>query len=166
MSEETKQATKEETQPETQLFIVRTAIGREDQVLDFLASNAKKMGGVLSLIYPHGMSGYILVEADCDTSVKQVAFRVPYVRGILSKPVTYDEVEHLIEFKAENVDIHLGDIVQIIAGPFKAEKAKVSRINTQKAEIVVELLEAAVPIPITISIDSVKVIGKREDKEE
>jgi transcription termination/antitermination protein NusG len=162
--EKTKQV--EEEYPESQLFIVRTAIGREDQVMDFLASNAKKMGGVFSLVFPHGMSGYILVEADGDTSVKQVAFRVPYVRGILTKPVSYDEVEHLIEFKAENVDIHLGDIVQIIGGPFKGEKAKVSRINTQKAEIIVELLEAAVPIPITIALDSVKVIGKREDREE
>jgi len=148
---------------QSQLFIVRTAIGREDQVMDFLASNAKKIPGVLSLIYPHGMSGYIIIEAESDTVVKQVAFRVPYVRGILTKPVTYTEVEHLIEFKAENVDINLGDTVQIIAGPFKGEKAKVTRINTQKAEIIVELLEAAVPIPITIALDSVKVIGKRED---
>lgn len=155
-----------EEEIQTKLFIIRTAIGRESQVMDFLASNAKKMGGVFSLVFPHGMSGYILVEADSDTSVKQVAFRVPYVRGILQKPVSYDEVEHLIEFKAENVDIHLGDITQIIAGPFKGEKAKVTRINTQKAEIVVELLEAAVPIPITIALDSVKVIGKREDKDE
>jgi transcription termination/antitermination protein NusG len=155
-----------EEEMENQIFIVRTAIGREDQVMDFLVSNAKKMGGVFSLIYPHGMSGYILVEADSDTSVKQVAFRVPYVRGILPKAVSYTEVEHLIEFKAEDVDINLGDIVQIIAGPFKGEKAKVTRINTQKAEIVVELLEAAVPIPITIALDSVKVIGKREDASE
>jgi transcription termination/antitermination protein NusG len=166
MSEEKTKQVEVEEELESQLFIVRTAIGREDQVMDFLASNSKKMGGVFSLIFPHGMSGYILVEADCDTSVKQVAFRVPYVRGILTKPVSYDEVEHLIEFKAENVDIHLGDIVQIIGGPFKGEKAKVSRINTQKAEVIVELLEAAVPIPITIALDSVKVIGKREDKEE
>ena len=164
MEEEKQVETKEEDQ--TQIFIVRTAIGREDQVMDFLASNAKKMGGVFSLVYPHGMSGYILIEADSDTSVKQVAFRVPYVRGILTKPVSYDEVEHLIEFKIENIDIHLGDIVQIIAGPFKGEKAKVSRINTQKAEIIVELLEAAVPIPITIALDSVKVVGKRADRED
>ena len=166
MSEEKTKQVEVEEEPESQLFIVRTAIGREDQVMDFLASNAKKMGGVFSLVFPHGMSGYILVEADGDTSVKQIAFRVPYVRGILTKPISYDEVEHLIEFKAENVDIHLGDIVQIIGGPFKGEKAKVSRINTQKAEVIVELLEAAVPIPITIALDSVKVIGKREDREE
>lgn len=155
-----------EEEQTTKLFIIRTAIGRESQVMDFLASNAKKTEGVFSLIFPHGMSGYILIEAESDSVVKQLAFRVPYVRGILQKPVSYDEVEHIIEFKAENVDINLGDIVQIIAGPFKGEKAKVTRINTQKAEIIVELLEAAVPIPITIALDSVKVIGKKEDREE
>ena len=155
-----------EEEIQTKIFIIRTAIGRESQVMDFLASNAKKTEGVFSLIFPHGMSGYILIEAESDTVVKQLAFRVPYVRGILQKPVSYDEVEHIIEFKAENVDIHFGDIVQIIAGPFKGEKAKVTRINTQKAEIIVELLEAAVPIPITIGLDSVKVIGKKEDREE
>ncbi|MBT3940691.1 transcription elongation factor Spt5 [Candidatus Woesearchaeota archaeon] len=165
MTEEKKAPVKEE-EMQVKLYIVRTAIGREDQVMDFLSSNAKKMGSVHSLVYPHGMSGYILIEADSDTAVKQIAFRVPYVRGILPKPVSYEEVEHLIEFKAENVDIHLGDICQIIAGPFKGEKAKVTRINTQKAEIIVELLEAAVPIPITIALDSVKVIGKKDDSED
>jgi len=111
------------------------------------------------------MSGYIIVEADSDTVVKQLAYRVPYVRGILRKAVTYAEIEHLIEFKPEMVDIHIGDTVSIIAGPFKGEKARVTRINTQKSEVILELLEAAVPIPITINLDSVKVIGKREDKE-
>ena len=148
-----------------ELFIIRTAIGRESQVVDFLASNAKKGEGTYSVVQPHGMSGYIIVEADSDTIVKQLAYRVPYVRGILRKAVTYEEIEHLIEFKPEMVDIHIGDTVSIIAGPFKGEKARVTRINTQKSEVILELLEAAVPIPITINLDSVKVIGKREDKE-
>lgn len=149
-----------------QLFIVRTAIGREDQVMDFLASNAKKMGGVYSIVHPHGMVGYIIVEGESDTAVKQVAYRVPYVRGILRKPVTYEEVEHLIEFKPESVDIHIGDTVSIVAGPFKGEKARVTRLNLQKSEVIVELLEAAVPIPITINVDSVRVIGKKEQEKE
>ena len=59
-----------------------------------------------------------------------------------------------------------GDVVRIIAGPFKGEKAKVTRLNLQKAEVVLELLEAAVAIPITLGLDSVKVIGKKEAEEE
>ena len=42
------------------------------------------------------------------------------------------------------------------------------RIDKQKEEVVVELLEAAVPIPITVKMDSVKVIRREtaEEKEE
>lgn len=147
------------------LFVVRTAIGREGQVMDFLASNAKKTQGIHSLLFPHGMTGYILVEAISADIVKQVAYGVPYVRGVLRTPTKYEEIEHLIEFKPELVDIHKGDIVSIIAGPFKGEKAKVTRIDLAKAQVVLELLEAAVPIPITIGLDSVKVIGKKEAEE-
>jgi len=147
------------------LYVVRTAIGREGQVMDFLASNAKKIKEVHGLLFPHGMSGYILVEADNPDVVKKIGYGVPYVRGILNTPTKYEEIEHLIEFRPETIDIHKGDVVRIIAGPFKGEKAKVTRLNLQKAEVVLELLEAAVAIPITLGLDSVKVIGKKEEEE-
>jgi len=146
------------------IYVVRTAIGRENQVMDFLASNAKKVQGIYALIYPHGMTGYILVEAENYDILKAISRGVPYVRGILRKPTSYEEIEHLIEFRPETIEINKGDIVQIIAGPFKGEKAKVTRVDLTKAQIVVELLEAAVPIPITIGLDSVKVIEKKKEE--
>ena len=64
----------------------------------------------------------------------------------------------------EKKNIQKKDIVEIISGPFKGENAKVSRIDRIKEDVVVELVEAAVPIPITVKIDAVKVI--RRDTEE
>lgn len=142
------------------LYILRTTVGRESQVLDFLASNAKKVKGISALFFPHGMAGYILIEADNPDIIKEISSGVPYVGGVLRTPTKMEEIEHMIEFKPEQVDIHKGDIVQIIAGPFKGEKAKISRIDLQKSQVILELLEAAVPIPITLSLDSVKVLTK------
>jgi transcriptional antiterminator NusG len=142
------------------IFTVRTAIGREEQVVDFLATNAEKADGVHAILSAHGVVGYIFIEADSVTEVQQISYRVPYVRGVLTKAVTLESIDHLIEFKAENVDIQLGDTVEIIGGPFKGERGKVTRIKTEKSEVIVELLEAAVPIPITLNLDSVKVVGK------
>ena len=51
----------------------------------------------------------------------------------------------------------------MISGPFKREQAKVIRIDKTKEEVVVELLEAAVSIPITVKMDSVKVIRRESD---
>jgi transcriptional antiterminator NusG len=147
------------------LYVLRTTVGREAQVLDFLASNAKKVKGISALLFPHGMAGYILIEADNPDIIKQISLGVPYVGGVLRTPTRMEEVQHLIEFKPEEVDIHKGDVVQIIAGPFKGEKAKVTRIDVQKSQVVLELLEAAVPIPITLNRDSVKVLTKAEAAE-
>ena len=148
------------------IFALRTTANREDQVMDFVVSNAKKKGiEIYSVVRPHGMRGYIFVEAATRADAEQAAFNIPYSRGILPKQVEYREIEHMLEQVKHDVNIQKGDIVEIISGPFKREQAKVSRIDLQKEEVVVELLEAAVPIPITLKMDSVKVI-RREGEEE
>jgi len=65
---------------------------------------------------------------------------------------------------SKNINIQKKDTVEIISGPFKREQAKITRIDKQKEEVVVELLEAAVPIPITLKMDSVKVIRRESDE--
>ncbi|HLC80933.1 MAG TPA: transcription elongation factor Spt5, partial [Candidatus Nanoarchaeia archaeon] len=57
-------------------------------------------------------------------------------------------------------------IVEIISGPFKRENARVIRINKQKDEVVVELLNTAVPIPMTLKMDAVKVVRREDDSTE
>ncbi|MBD3248806.1 transcription elongation factor Spt5 [Candidatus Woesearchaeota archaeon] len=150
---------------ETHIFALRTTANREDQVMDFVTSNVKnKKLNVYSVIRAHGMRGYIFVEAENRVEAEQAAFNVPYARGILPKEVDYSEIEHLLEQVKVEMNIQKNDIVEIISGPFKREKAKVTRIDKAKEEVVVELLEAAVPIPITVRMDAVKVI-RRESEE-
>ncbi|MBS3133167.1 transcription elongation factor Spt5 [Candidatus Woesearchaeota archaeon] len=153
-------------QQTTQIFAVRTTANREEQVIDFISSNAKKKKlEVYSLMHPHGMRGYIFVEAKSRLDAEQAAFKVPYARGVLPNQIDYVEIEHMLEpAKKVELNIQKHDIVEIIAGPFKREQAKISRIDKTKEEVVVELLEAAVPIPITIRMDSVKVVRRAGDE--
>jgi transcription termination/antitermination protein NusG len=53
----------------------------------------------------------------------------------------------------------------MISEPFKKEKAKVIRIDKQKEEVVVGLLGAVVPLPVTVKLDNVRVI-RREGEED
>ena len=147
------------------IYALRTTANREDQVMDFVTSNAKKKKlDVYSVIRPHGMRGYIFIEAATRTDAEQAAFNVPYARGILPNEVQYSEIEHMLEQVKKEISIKKNDIAEIISGPFKREKCKITRIDKAKEEVVVELLEAAVPIPITVKIDAIKVI--RRDTEE
>lgn len=161
---------KEKKQEEVEfekIFALRTTANREDQVADFVSSNVKKKKlPVYSVIRAHGMRGYIFIEAASRSDAEQAAFNVPYARGILPKEIDYKEIEHMLEEVKKEVNIEKNDIVEIISGPFKRENAKVVRIDKQKGDVVVELLEAAVPIPMTVKLDSVKVIRRDKDEPE
>lgn len=149
------------------IYALRTTSNREDQVMDFLSTNIKKKNiPVYSVIRPHGLRGYIFIEAETKQNAEESYYKVPYARGILPNTVTYQEIEHMLEQVKVQVNIQINDIVEIISGPFKREQAKVTRIDQAKEEIVVELLEAAVPIPITVKLDSVKVIRRDEEAKE
>ncbi len=147
-----------------QLYGLRTTANREDQVMDFVGANAKRKGlEVYAVIRPHGMRGYIFLEAKDKLSAEQAVFKVPYARGLLPKEISYGEIDHMLEpAKAVELNIRKNDVIEIISGPFKREKAKITRVDKAKEEVVVELFEAAVPIPITLKMDAVKVI-RRED---
>ena len=156
---------KEEIDQESKIYALRTTANREDQVMDFVTSNAKKKKlQVFSIIRPHGMRGYIFLEAGSKSDAEQAAFGVPYARGILPKEISYEEIEHMIETEKKEINMQKNDIAEIISGPFKREQCKITRLDKVKGDVVVELLEAAVPIPITIKIDDIKVV--RREKEE
>ena len=154
-----------EESSEPRIYALRTTANREDQVMSFVTSNAaRKKLEVYSVVRPHGMRGYIFVEAGSRSDAEQASFGVPYARGLLSSIIQYDEIEHMLEQIKKEANIQKNDIAEIISGPFKREKCKITRIDRAKEEVVVELLEAAVPIPLTLKIDAVRVI--RRDTEE
>ncbi len=149
------------------IFVLKVTTNKEDQTLDLIAERArKKQLSVYSLARPHGLRGYILLEASDHETAEEACFNLPYVKGIIPKTVTYEEVSNLIDPVVAALNIEKNDIVEIIAESFKKEKAKVIRVDKGKEEIVVELLGAAVPIPVTVKIDNVRVIRREEERQE
>ncbi len=148
-----------------QIFVVRTTTGRESQVIDKIAARVKQKGlSVYSILKPREVKGYFFIEAEELDDVNQATYGVQHAKGVLGA-VKIDEIKRFLVPTTESIKINTGDIVEIVAGPFKGERARVKRITKVKEEVVVELLEAAVPIPITVKLDSVRLI-KQEDKKE
>lgn len=121
---------------------------------------------VFAVTRPHGLKGYLIIEAADRDTIEEAAFNLPYVKGIIGKTVTYDEVKNMIKPDVQDFHIEVGDIVEMIADHFKNEKGKVMRIDKKKGEIVVSLLGAAVPIPVTVKMDNVKVIRRDSEQNE
>jgi len=148
------------------IFIIKVTTNKEERALDMVAERAQKKNlNVFSVSRPHGLRGYILLEAEDRESAEESVFNLPYVKGIIGKTISYEEIKNMVEPSATTVSIQEGDIVEIIGATLKGEKAKVTRIDKQKEEVVVTLLGAVVPLPVTIKLDNVKVIRRESEQE-
>jgi len=147
------------------IFILKVTTNKEDKVIEMISERSiKKNLAIFSLARPHGLKGYIILEAADRDSAEESAFNLPYVKGIVKKTVSYEEIKNMLEPKVEDYNIEIGDIVEMIGQTFKGEKAKVIRVDKAKGDVVVSLLGASVPIPVTVKMDNVKVIRREKDE--
>ncbi|MEM1988424.1 MAG: transcription elongation factor Spt5 [Candidatus Woesearchaeota archaeon] len=148
------------------IFALRTTSGREEQVMDFIIANVEKKNlPVYSIVYGHGMKGYLFIEAKDRLSAEQAVFGVPYARGLLRNEMSIKDIEKMVLPEKVEFNIIKNDIVEIIAKPFLGEKARVKRVDLEKKQVVVELIDAIAPLPITLSIDNVRVIRRESSTE-
>ena len=148
------------------IFIIKVITNKEERATEMIAERAEKKNiNVFSVTRPHGLRGYILLEAEDRESAEEAVFNLPYIKGIIGKTISYEEIKNMVEPSVKAVSIKEGDIVEMIGATFKGEKAKVLRVDKKKEEVVVSLLGAAVAFPVTVKLDNVKVI-RREDEED
>lgn len=152
------------------IFVIKVTTNKEDRALEMISDKVKKKNlEVFSLVRPHGLRGYIFLEAVDRETAEESAFNLPYVKGIIGKTLSYEEIKNMLTPNIEQIDLNKGDIIEIIGEPFKKEKAKVTRVDKQKGEVVVSLLNAVVPIPVTVKIDNIRLLlkeGETKQKED
>ncbi len=138
-------------------YAIRTTAGREIDVAVIMENRAKLLNlEARSLIVPPGIKGYVIVEAPGVDTVYPLIKDLKYVKGRAFGKIRSDEIEKLVKPKPIIEMIKEGDIVEIIAGPFRGMKARVVTIDRGKNEVVLNILEAEFPLPITVPGDYVK----------
>jgi transcriptional antiterminator NusG len=145
------------------IYALKTTINQEKAVGHMVGHKAKKHrdAGVVAVLSPPELRGYVLVEAYDRDSLEKLIKGVPHARGLVAGETALSEVEHFLTPKPAVAGIAEGDIVELVAGPFKGERARVQRIDAAKEEITVELFEAMVPIPVTVRGDNDRVLQKK-----
>jgi len=139
------------------IYTLRTTVGRENAVMVTLGNRVKNMDvDIKAILHPDELKGYIFIEGELP-EIESAISGVPHIRGIIRKEIKIGEITKFLETKKVEIKVNKGDIVEITGGPFKNEKGKVTRVDEAKEEVTIELLEAAIPIPITVGIDSVRV---------
>ena len=149
---------------EDQIFAVKTAIGHERAAATALYNRIGTLGNtnVYSILSPSKLRGYLLVEARSRERLKPLLKGVPHVRTVVEGTAEMSEIEGFLVPQPAVMGVTVGDIVELIAGPFKGEKARVQHIEKTREEITVELFESMVPIPITVRADHIRVLEKED----
>lgn len=144
------------------IYTIRVTSGQEKIIAEILMkkSRAEKLD-VYSIIHIENVKGYLFVESNDENTLVKLIQKVKHVKGFLKKPVTLAEIETLVKAeKQPTLIIEPGDTVEMSSGPFKGERAKVIKMDEAKDEITVELVEVAVPIPVTVKLKMVKLFQK------
>jgi transcriptional antiterminator NusG len=154
-------SSQEQNELESSIYAIKTTANQERAVANLLALAAKKENyDIRAILVPKELKGYVLVETTKFEIVEQAIQGIPHARGVVN--TKFAEIEHFLTPKPAVAGIEDGDIIELIAGPFKGERARVKRIDERREEITVELFEAMVPIPITVRGDHVRVLSKEE----
>ena len=152
----------ERIEPDIKIYAIKTIIGRENVVIEAMSGKVKAGGlEIKAMVRPEEIKGYVFIEGEL-RDIENLIKEIPHARGLLKKPVPISDIKRFLEPKKVEIKINEGDIVEVIGGPFKGEKGKVTRFDKVKGEVTMELIEVTVPIPVTVNAGLVKVIKKVE----
>jgi len=142
------------------IYTVKTVVGRENIVAETIALKAETESlNIKSVVHPEEIRGYIFVEGDRSDIEKSIQM-VPHVRGLIKAPIEIEQIKRFLQPRKVEVELQEKDVVEVIGGPFKGERGNVVRYDKVKREVTIELLDVTVPIPITVSVEFVKLLEK------
>lgn len=152
----------------TKIFAIKTTTGQEKNVARLLAAKIEMAKvPIKAILVPEALRGYVFMEAEGPHYVEEAIAGIKHVRSRVPGIVSFSEIERYVVKKPIIEELDENDIVEIIGGPFKGMRAKITRVDKAKTEVTLELLEASFTLPITVNSDYVKIVerAKGEDGE-
>ena len=142
---------------DSKFFAVRTTGGQERVVANLVQTraNAKKLL-IRSVIVLDSFKGYIIVEAPDSNVAYEALAGIRHVRGQIRGDLPFKDIEGYLVKKPVVAELSTNDTVEVIAGPFKSMKAKITRVDYEKQEATVVLLDSPYQIPVTVDANYLK----------
>jgi transcriptional antiterminator NusG len=142
---------------DSKFFAIRTTGGQERVVANLLQTraNAKKLL-IRSIIVLDSFKGYIIVEAPDSNVAYEALAGIRHVRGQIRGDLPFKDIEGYLVKKPLVSELSTNDTVEVIAGPFKSMKAKITRVDYEKQEATVVLLDSPYQIPVTVDANYLK----------
>ena len=117
-----------------------------------------RVKNIQSVVLLSDLKGYVVVEALDASAMFNAIQGIRHVRGQLRGELTYDEIEKYLIRKSTVSELAVENTVEIIAGPFKGMKATITRLDQEKEEATVILLDATYQLPVTVDANYLKLV--------
>ena len=141
------------------LFAVRTTGGQEKIVMRLLEARIKmEKINIQSVLLLSDLKGYVVVEAQDVSAMFDAIQGIRHIRGQLRGELTYNEIDKYLIKKSTVSELAVENTVEIIAGPFKGMKATITRLEKEKEEATVILLDATYQLPVTVDANYLKLV--------
>lgn len=145
----------------TKFFAIRITGGQERVVANILHTKitTKKLK-IFSILVLENFKGYIIVEAPDANVAYEALSGVRHVRGQIRGELPFKDIEGYLVKKPVVTDLSIDNLVEVVAGPFKSMKAKVIRVDIEKQEATVVLLDSPYQIPVTVDANYVRKLAQ------
>src|SRR5919108_1485687 len=142
---------------DSKFYAIRTTGGQERVVANVLQNKIKSKNiGIYSILLLENFKGYIIVEAPDANVAFQALAGVRHIRGQIRGELPFKDIEGYLVKKPVVTELSVDDTVEVIGGPFKAMKAKITRVDYEKQEATVVLLDSPYQIPVTVDANYLK----------
>jgi len=111
---------------------------------------------IQAVLLVDNLKGYVVVEALDPSAAYQAIEGVRHIRGQLRGELEFKDIEGYLVKKSTVTQLTVDKVVEITGGPFKGMKATVTRIDYEKEEATVVLLDAAYELPVTVDANYLK----------
>jgi transcriptional antiterminator NusG len=142
---------------DSKFFAIRTTGGQEHIVVNLAQNriNSKKIA-VRSILLLDSFKGYIIIEAPDSNIAYDALIGVRHVKGQIRGELPYKDIESYLVKRPIVSELNIDDTVEVVAGPFKSMKAKITRVDYEKQEATVLLLDSPYQIPVTVDANYLK----------
>lgn len=147
------------------IFVVSTTVGQERNVAKIIVGRIEVNNiPIKALLIPENLKGYIFIEADGPHMVERAIANIKHIKSRIPGALPFSEIEKYILVKSAIEEFDVNDIVEVVSGPFKGMRARITDIDKAKEEVTIELLEAAFTLPVTVHADYVKLVSKGKER--
>jgi len=152
---------KKMSEESARIFTVSVTVGQEKNVAKIIMGRVEVNNiPVKAILIPENLKGYIFIEADGPHFVEHAVANIKHVKSRVQGSMPLSDIEKYVLVKSVIEELDVNDIVEIVSGPFKGMRAKVTDIDRDREEVTVELLEATFTLPVTVHADYVKIVSK------